>query len=221
MRSGSKKASGPRSSIYSRSRFTNWMPFDPYHAEVRSALTLRIRPTLRFGPDRIPIYDLPLAAGFIRPYLSTDVRTALEAVPVPFLNGLRGVYLLGGRKRQLQTASSSLFRYGCYVRGSIFLHAFPTSLLRMALGGAITPSQRREFEAVGAVVESAGRSTSVTFGDDSLRRFFLEDVLLHEVGHHVDVDCMTRPNKDAERYAKWFVQERSRLRRLTDRCSGP
>jgi hypothetical protein len=43
---------------------------------------------------------------------------------------------------------------------------------------------------------------TLQFDSSSLRRFYLYDVLLHEVGHHVDRDHMS---ENAERYASWFA----------------
>ncbi len=45
----------------------------------------------------------------------------------------------------------------------------------------------------------------------SLRRFYLFDVLLHELGHHVDKRVWKRDTISAERYAEWFAQEYARL----------
>ncbi len=40
---------------------------------------------------------------------------------------------------------------------------------------------------------------------DWLRRFYLRDVLTHEIGHHVDT--WNETPKDRERFAEWFAQE--------------
>jgi hypothetical protein len=40
---------------------------------------------------------------------------------------------------------------------------------------------------------------------DSLRRFYLRDVLMHEIGHHLDLHNVTR--KDRERFAEQFARK--------------
>ena len=45
------------------------------------------------------------------------------------------------------------------------------------------------------------------FSEDTLRAFYLRDVLLHEIGHHVDrSNFFSKKDAAAERYAKWFIQ---------------
>jgi len=51
----------------------------------------------------------------------------------------------------------------------------------------------------------------VEFTEESLRAFYLLDVLLHELGHHVDERVWSRDVQSAERFAEWFAGERSRL----------
>ena len=48
----------------------------------------------------------------------------------------------------------------------------------------------------------------------SLRRFYLYDVLLHELGHHVDKRADEKNNAARERYAEWFVEQRSQSQKL-------
>ena len=40
---------------------------------------------------------------------------------------------------------------------------------------------------------------------DTLRRFYLRDVLMHEMGHHVDSQNVTK--KARERFAEWFASK--------------
>ena len=47
----------------------------------------------------------------------------------------------------------------------------------------------------------------------ALRRFYLLDVLLHELGHHVGrLDDRHKDRKTAERFADWFALETARQR---------
>ena len=66
------------------------------------------------------------------------------------------------------------------------------------------PSEIKKYTKFGAVVKSSDRGGStVVFDEPNLRRFYLYDVLLHELGHHVD---RLGAAKSPERYALWFAE---------------
>lgn len=66
------------------------------------------------------------------------------------------------------------------------------------------PSEITKYTKFGAVQKVSDRGrTVITFDEQSLRRFYLYDVLLHELGHHVD---RFGALKGAERYALWFAE---------------
>jgi hypothetical protein len=68
------------------------------------------------------------------------------------------------------------------------------------------PSVRREYERAGAFWRQVTGGWQLEFAPESLRRFYLNDVLLHEVGHHVNRG--SRKNKrDAEAFANWMAIE--------------
>jgi hypothetical protein len=62
------------------------------------------------------------------------------------------------------------------------------------------------------VTETGGR-WFLQFTEASLRRFYLCDVLLHELAHHIDERTFSRPTDAAERFAEWFAQEQARQSR--------
>lgn len=165
----------------------------------------------------LPIYSLRLHSLFFRPCTAEDVAKALREVPRRFLQGLRGVYLLSGNSKQAVAARSSRYRFGCYSPGFVFLHAFPRDLLGFETRSGMKPSLLHEYRRAGAQVAQRGDATTIDFDEPSLRKFYLGDVLLHEVGHHVDKHVFARPNRDAERFAEWFVREHLRCGRATDR----
>ena len=71
-------------------------------------------------------------------------------------------------------------------------------------------------------MQHVGGQWIYTFTDDSIRRFYLWDVLVHEIGHHVDRFHPDRSNKRSERFAEWFARtygfeaEQSDARRVAD-----
>jgi hypothetical protein len=118
----SRRAS--RSNLYSESK--HWMPFSPCDSEI-SALPKTLRPavTASIGSERnCPIFVRPLHPAFLRPCTPEDVCNILTSVPLAWLAGLEGVFLLGGTRKQ-DKSSSGLFRIGAYGGNKIYLHAFP------------------------------------------------------------------------------------------------
>lgn len=200
-----------RSNLYSESRFTNWRPFNPYHAEWM-ALPANLKPALSFplsATEAIDVYERPLHADFIRPFSVEDVRDVLDAVPRQFLKGLYGIYLLGGTRKQAKTAGGRLYRYGSYYDClcSICLYPFPRRRLSWNYGRLLKPDVRHEYERAGAVFERVKDGWSCRFDERSLRCFYLYDVLIHEIGHHMDRDNTGKSRAEFERFAEWFVRE--------------
>ncbi len=68
------------------------------------------------------------------------------------------------------------------------------------------PNIQREYERIGANYYFKNGYWTRSFDEMSLKRFYTRDVLIHELGHHVD----RKNNKDynaKERFAEWFVEE--------------
>ena len=199
----SVRRGGPRSGLYSEQRLTNWTPHDPYWLEVE-ALSKPMRPKAvvpRLAGDPLKIFERRLTAGFVRPFTAMDVASVLSSIPAGFLEELAGVYLMAGTARQGRTRMPT---YGMYWENQIFL--FPVAAQRLADGWFCSSNRAalQRYLACGAVLRSGRRGMTVHFDDESLRRFHLCEVLLHEVGHHVDRS--RRSAKGAERYADWFAE---------------
>lgn len=196
-----------RSNLYSESKFTHWLPYNPYDVEVfsrrrhpRPAAVVSTAPQ-----EHCPIYELPLHAAFVRPYTTEDVRQVLASIPPAFLNGLLGVFLLAGSRAQEKVSDSRLWRCGAYAQRSIYLHPFPRRCVERRFRRLPPPDEMHELERAGAVWESIRDGWICRFNAQSLRNFYLSDVLIHEVGHHVDHHHSKSPAA-AERYARWFAQ---------------
>ena len=197
------RRSGPRSDIYSEQRFTNWTPHDPYWLEVetlpRGARPMAVVP--RAEGDGLKVVERQLGAGFVRPFTAADVAAVLSCIPGGFLDELAGIYLMAGTAKQARTRVPT---YGMYWENEIFLFPVPA---RRLVDGWFCSSNRAELQrylACGAALHSTRRGLIVRFDDESLRRFYLCEVLLHEVGHHVDRN--RRSGKAGERYADWFAE---------------
>ena len=161
----------------------------------------------RGSAEPLAVFDRTLAPGFLRPWSVEDVADVIGSIPDEFLTDLTGVFLLGGTTHQ---RSLKKLTYGMYSANRIFLFALPSRMLDQNLSKMPKPSVTRTYTKCGATVTPDGKGgAKLHFDESSLRRFFLYDVLLHEVGHHVDRD---HQSEDAERYANWFADfQHSRL----------
>ena len=120
--------------------------------------------------------------GFHHPVEKQEVLQLLEAVGPLALYGLRLVELAHARA---PSGGLSLV-FGRYqVPGRILLFEQPLPPWR--LRGLLGEENIRRFERAGAVVNLLPElgATQVDWPTDTLRRFMLEEVLLHELGHHV------------------------------------
>jgi hypothetical protein len=203
--SGRKRGSGERSNWYSQSKFSNWTPFDPYWSEAKSTRHGKPSATVsrRDSEHSLPIYTRSIHEEFLLPATAEDVREILSKIPLEFLSGLDGVFLLGGSSKQAKALK--LFHYGSYSRGSVYLHPFPKVLLVQHFTKPLDPARAQEYENAGAEIHHVDGAYEVRFSESSLRQFYLFDVLLHEIGHHIDARVFSRPSADAERFAKWFA----------------
>jgi hypothetical protein len=207
---GAKRAGGQRSGLYSSQRLTNWRPYDPFYAEA-SSLPPRLKPQVKVAiSDETPlaIYERPLASCFVRPCSVDDVAQVIKRVPARHLSGLTGVYLMGGTAAQMR---SNRRTFGQYHTGErrIYLYPVPAAFLTGFSEKTSRPSDIQGYLMAGATVTSRAGANELRFDADSLRVFYLYDVLLHEIGHHVDEG---RREGEVERFAEWFSEyQRSKL----------
>ena len=149
--------------------------------------------------------------SFCHPATRTDIRDLLRAIGPIALYGLRTVELICG-------PSDGSLVFGRYeAPGRILLFHQPVAPWR--LSGTLKRLEARRLKRAGAIVrpQPGAGATSVDWPADTLRQFMLEDVLLHELGHHVlQQHKGKRPvriarTKDHEAFAARFAA-RQRLR---------
>jgi len=134
------------------------------------------------GQLRLRIVVRKSHPGFHHPANKRDVLEMLKAIgPVAFY-GLRSIELA----RSPANASISKPMFGRYcVPGRIILFEQPSPPWR--LSGLLKGDVVRRLERAGAVVTRLTDvdAALVLWAHDTLRQFMLEEVLLHELGHHV------------------------------------
>ena len=151
--------------------------------------------------------------GFCHPIGKQEILRVLESIDSLVVYGLRSIELV----RAPASGGAPSLVFGRYeVPGRILLFERPLPPWR--LPGTLAHETIRRFERAGAIVSPMPKlgATLVDWPADSLRRFMLEEVLLHELGHHVLQHHKAKRlvriarTKDHEAFAALFA---ARLRR--------
>jgi hypothetical protein len=122
--------------------------------------------------------------GFFHPATRADVLGLLRRAGAECTYGLRAVRL-SVAPRTPRTGTGGLLFGRLIVPGVIVLYAQPAP--PWVLPGLLPAGERDRLGRAGAGIAQAGGGTQtiVAWPGDTLRRFMLLDVLLHELGHHV------------------------------------
>jgi hypothetical protein len=191
-----------------RSRFRRGRPQSLPVAAYRERIR-RGRKTQDFGPpevwhepdgrSRTRFIVEPPGRGYRHAVTVDEVRERLAALPPQFTDGVEILQLSGmTRKRALFPC------YGMQWGSTIYLYPIEDSLIEV-YGEPPTPAQRIEACMYGGRWEREGRSWQLVWTPETIRDFYLNNVLIHELGHIVD-DRNTS-FEDRERYANWFAIE--------------
>lgn len=202
MRSGGNPsgASGPRSNIYSSSKFSNWSRYNPWDMEIDKAIQ-----RLPKSSSKPQIHKFPVHSDFMMPLEITDVEAAIEKLGPGLTDGIEVILLLAGTTRQKSFRRGARFGLYYVVRGLIAIHAFPKHLQTMHFKRGLSPAVQQEYVRAGAIFKSPD---TAILDDAAVRRFLLDDVLLHEIGHHLDRHNFARKSsRKIEGFAEWFATE--------------
>jgi len=149
--------------------------------------------------------------GFYHPIGKREVLHLVEAVGPVALYGLRSIELV----RASSEAGVPSMIFGRYeVRGRILLYEQPVPPWR--LQGLVDDRSAQRFERAGAVVKLLPEmgATFVDWPGSTLQRFMREEVLLHELGHHVLQQYKAKRlvrvarTRDHEAFAARFAERR-------------
>lgn len=197
-----KGPQGVQNDRFSGSKVTNLRRFQPFwsatekiYSKYENRIKNRTYPFIRVEPT----HD-----AFMFPLSLEDIRAALENIPPAFLQGIKAILIPPGSNKQLK-AANSLYIYGEYWQQCIFLHPYPKGLIVLRNAKALKPHELDGYKRAGAEITEIENNVEVRFTKTSLRNFYLKDVLMHEIGHHVDRS--KRPQSKRENFAEWFALE--------------
>jgi hypothetical protein len=203
-RSHQRVYQGVRSNRYSGSKLTSWTDFHPWHSAVSKAY-FQHRPYLRKEGEGPLLVLEPTHGDFLQPLEREDIEDTLRKTPAAYTRGLQGVFLLSGSAK-LSKVARSLYCYGTYWLQCVFLAPFPKIMQDSCYTRPPKPSILQEWVRSGAGVQQTRDGLRVRLDGQAIRRFYIRDVLLHEIGHHVDRYWM-KPNRKKEGFAEWFATE--------------
>jgi hypothetical protein len=201
----SNRMHGIKAGGYTESKMTNWTSFDPIGSEIDKIYNKYFLELQKISPST-KYFEEPLSKGFVRPVSTQEVKNEINRIPSTYSAGIQGVFLLGGSAKTLKT-SRSLFSYGTYWNNCIFIHPYPKNRLVLRYQNSPRPHILNDYKRVGAVVKKSDpKGVVISFSEEALKKFYLRDVVVHEVGHHVE-RYVEKSHVKSEGFAEWFATE--------------
>lgn len=149
--------------------------------------------------DGIYFHVEPAGKGFFHVLSVEEILDRINQQPHSHLNGIHCVVLPRmTRKRQ------RLNIYGLAWGSTVYLYPSPEDRLHV-YENDIPNVYRVEARKYGAKIIEEGNTKAVQWTDESLRHYYLENVLLHELAH--TYDCRNTRLKDREAFAEAYVQK--------------
>jgi hypothetical protein len=148
---------------------------------------------------RVKFVTEPAGKDFVHPISADDVAARIAQLPKRFLDNLEVVqFSRMTRKRNLFPC------YGMQWGSAVYLYPIEASLVEIYLRQP-RPEQIIEARMFGGRWEPKDGVWQLVWTEDAIRDFYLNNVLIHEIGHSVD-DRNTSV-MDRERFANWFAIE--------------
>jgi hypothetical protein len=138
--------------------------------------------------------------GFRHILTPSEIRARLAQLPAHFLKDLEVVQL-----SQMTRKKHSFPCYGMQWGASLYLYPIEDNLIEY-YNCPPTPNQVNEARMYGGHWEQEARDTwKLVWSELAVRDFYLNNILIHELGHLVD--ARNTRYIDRERYAEWFAVE--------------
>jgi hypothetical protein len=163
---------------------------------------------------RFSIVVQPAGTGFRHVVTEDEVRRRLAQLPEWMTRPLQIVQLSQMTRKKRRAPC-----YGMQWGNAIYLYPIEESLVESFVKPP-KPAQRIEANMYGARWEHGRTGWQLVWTEESIRDFYLNNVLIHELGHILD--SRNSSHVDRERFAEWFALEvgyrASRGKQLADRA---
>lgn len=151
------------------------------------------------GDGKLRVIVESAGEGYMHPVSVTDIRKRVAQLPEEYRSRLEVVQLSRmTRKRRLFPC------YGLQWGASVYLYPIESSLEELYVR-APRPAQRIETEMFGGRWEQDGSYWRLIWTEDTIRDYYLNNVLIHEIGHINDE--RNTSFRERERFADWFAVE--------------
>jgi hypothetical protein len=151
------------------------------------------------GRRVIKYHTEPAGEGYKHPVTIEEVAERIERLPKRFLKNLEVVQF------SRMTRKRALFPcYGMQWGPAVYLYPIEASLTEIYVCPP-RPEQLIEARMYGGKWEQEGRRWRLLWSEEAIRDFYLNNVLIHEIGH--TVDDRNGSFLDRERFANWFAVE--------------
>lgn len=151
------------------------------------------------GRSEVAFVVQPAGEGYIHPVSVDEIRARIADLPRQFTEQVEVVQLSAmTRKRKLFPC------YGMQWGQNVYLYPIEASLVETYVRPP-KPQQLVEARMFGGVWSQDGAKWRLTWTPESIRDFYLNNVLIHEIGHVLDT--RNTNTDDRERYAIWFATE--------------
>jgi hypothetical protein len=141
----------------------------------------------------------PAGDGYRHVISEDDVRRRLAQLPEWMTRPLQVVQLSQMTRKKRRAPC-----YGMQWGNAVYLYPIEESLIE-TFGSPPKPAQRIEASMYGARWSPSGGKWHLVWTEESIRDFYLNNVLIHELGHILD--SRNTSHRDRERYAEWFALE--------------
>ena len=149
--------------------------------------------------DVIQLYRRDPGAGYFHPVTLEEVADRIEQLPAKYRQNIEVIELAR------MTRKRSLFPcYGLQWGPNVYLYPIEESLVETYTRPP-RPGQMIEAKMYGGVWTQDGKLWTLSWTEHALRDFYLNNVLIHEIGHVNDT--RNRNQNARERYADWFAIE--------------
>lgn len=159
--------------------------------------------------DELPIFrrDNPLR-DFNFPIDENDIRTQPKHLPNENTEGLTHIWLRRIRKKEYESGEAL---QGMFIRGSgvflVVINPFPKNL-RMVFGNK-KPSKKtlKEYSrwTRNLVFDEAAKTWHLQWTEEAIHDYYLNTLLLHEIGHFVDKYSPKTKSKEQEDFADAYA----------------
>ncbi|MFQ5731555.1 MAG: hypothetical protein ACE5KM_06340 [Planctomycetaceae bacterium] len=151
------------------------------------------------GRDDVRVIVQKPGDGYVHAVTADDVKDRIAELPKRFTEQLEVVQLSGmTRKRALFPC------YGMQWATTVYLYPIEDSLVEV-YDRPPHPEQVIEARMYGGRWEQEGHEWKLIWTPQTIRDFYLNNILIHEIGH--TLDDRNTSYVDRERYANWFATE--------------